>query len=36
MGSISVEFSQQVLDKVRRAIPVAEHNQFESTLKLQN
>ena len=36
VGSISVEFSQQVLDKVRRAIPVAEHNQFESTLKLQN
>ena len=36
VGSISVEFSQQVLDQVRRAIPVAEHNQFESTLKLQN
>ena len=35
-GSISVEFSQQALDKVRKAIPVAEHNQFESTLKLQN
>jgi predicted amidohydrolase len=35
-GSISVEFSQQTLDKVRKAIPVAEHNQFESTLKLQN
>lgn len=36
VGSISVDFSQQVLDKVRKAIPVAEHNQFESTLKLQN
>jgi len=36
MGSISVDFSQQTLDKVRKAIPVAEHNQFESTLKLQN
>jgi deaminated glutathione amidase len=35
-GSISVEFSQQALDKARKAIPVAEHNQFESTLKLQN
>jgi deaminated glutathione amidase len=35
-GSISVEFSQQALNKVRKAIPVAEHNQFESTLKLQN
>ena len=34
VGSISVEFSQQVLDKVRKAIPVAEHNQFECTLKL--
>ncbi|NQZ90543.1 MAG: carbon-nitrogen hydrolase family protein [Colwellia sp.] len=36
VGSISVDFSQQALDKVRNAIPVAEHNQFESTLKLQN
>jgi predicted amidohydrolase len=36
LGSITVEFSQQALDKVRQAIPVAEHNQFESTLKLQN
>ena len=35
-GSISVEYSQQALDKIRKAIPVAEHNQFESTLKLQN
>ena len=36
LGSISVDFSQHALDKVRKAIPVAEHNQFESTLKLQN
>ena len=33
VGSISVEFSRQALEKVRKAIPVAEHNQFESQLK---
>jgi len=35
-GIISVNFSHQVIEKVRTAIPVAEHNQFESTLKTQN
>jgi predicted amidohydrolase len=35
-GSISVDFSRHDLEKVRKAIPVAEHNQFESTLKIQN
>jgi predicted amidohydrolase len=33
VGSISAEFSRQALEKVRKAIPVAEHNQFESQLK---
>ncbi|NQZ21677.1 MAG: carbon-nitrogen hydrolase family protein [Colwellia sp.] len=33
VGSISVEFSRQALENVRKAIPVAEHNQFESQLK---
>jgi len=33
VGSISVDFSRQALEKVRKAIPVAEHNQFESQLK---
>jgi predicted amidohydrolase len=32
-GSISVEFSRQTLEKVRKAIPVAKHNQFVSELK---
>jgi len=32
-GSISAEFSREALEKVRKAIPVAEHNQFESQLK---
>jgi predicted amidohydrolase len=36
VGTISVDFSRQVLESVRQAIPVAEHNQFESTLKIQN
>jgi len=33
IGSISAEFSREALEKVRKAIPVAEHNQFESQLK---
>ncbi len=33
IGSISAEFSRQALEKVRKSIPVAEHNQFESRLK---
>jgi len=36
VGRISVDFSPQALEKVRTAIPVAKHNQFESTLKIQN
>ena len=36
VGSISVEFSRRALEKVRKAIPVAEHNQFESKLKAKN
>jgi len=32
-GTISAEFSRQALEEVRKAIPVAEHNQFESQLK---
>lgn len=35
VGSIGVEFSHQALEKVRKAIPVAEHNQFESKFKTQ-
>lgn len=33
VGSISTEFSLAALEEVRKAIPVAEHNQFESQLK---
>jgi predicted amidohydrolase len=33
IGSISAEFSHEAIEKVRKAIPVAEHNQFESRLK---
>jgi predicted amidohydrolase len=36
IGSISVEFSRDELDRVRAAMPVTEHNQFESTLKRPN
>jgi predicted amidohydrolase len=32
-GCISADFSQEALQKVRKAIPVSEHNQFESTLR---
>jgi predicted amidohydrolase len=35
-GSISIEFSRQAIDEVRKAIPVAEHNRFESRLTIQN
>jgi len=35
-GCISVEFSRQAIDEVRKAIPVAKHNQFESRLIIQN
>ncbi|MBA6232083.1 MULTISPECIES: carbon-nitrogen hydrolase family protein [unclassified Colwellia] len=33
IGSISIEFSREALEKVRKAMPVIEHNQFENTLK---
>jgi predicted amidohydrolase len=33
VGSISVDFSAESLEKVRKAIPVAKHNQFECQLK---
>ena len=33
VGCISADFSQQALQNIRKAIPVAEHNQFESTLR---
>lgn len=35
-GSITIEYCQQTLEKIRQAIPVAKHNQFASTLKIQN
>ncbi len=33
VGSITVEFSREILEKVRKAIPTAEHNQFQCKLK---